>query len=111
MRGRKGWLVKLLSIPVLAACGFVIATAVTGGGVLAGTGTPTAGPTPSGPPTPCRHRRLRTRTRPPRVRPRTSKAAVKASGRTTQRLVGTAPRRRSDPCSRVCRQHCVPHVV
>jgi hypothetical protein len=50
MRGRKGRLAKLLSIPVLAACGFVIAAAVTGGGLLAGTPDPTtsASPPPTG---------------------------------------------------------------
>src|SRR5215211_4322487 len=66
MRGRKGRLAKFLSIPVLAACGFVIAATVAGGGPLAGTldssptpvpsttvgppGTPT--PEPPGTPTP-----------------------------------------------------------
>src|SRR5215211_4956207 len=66
MRGRKGRLAKFLSIPVLAACGFVIAATVAGRGPLAGTldssptpvpsttvgppGTPT--PEPPGTPTP-----------------------------------------------------------
>jgi hypothetical protein len=50
MRGRKRLLAKLLSIPVLAACGFVIAATAAGGGVAAVLGgTPT--PVPSGPAT------------------------------------------------------------
>lgn len=46
MRGRKGPLAKLLSIPVLAVCGFVLAATVAGGG-LAGTFSSTPEPTPS----------------------------------------------------------------
>jgi hypothetical protein len=53
MRGRKSRLAKLLSIPVLAACGFVIAATVAGGGLFANTLDPTTGSTPgSGTPTP-----------------------------------------------------------
>ena len=49
MRGRKGLLAKLLSIPVLAACGFVVAATAAGGGVAGVlSGTPT--PAPSSPP-------------------------------------------------------------
>lgn len=51
MKGRKGRLAKYLSIPVLAACGFVLAATAAGGGVadvLDGTPTPT--PQPSSPP-------------------------------------------------------------
>lgn len=47
MRGRKRLLAKLLSIPVLAACGFVIAATAAGGGVAAVLGgTPTPVPSP-----------------------------------------------------------------
>jgi hypothetical protein len=53
MRGRKSRWAKLLSIPVLAACGFVIAATVAGGGLFASTVDPTTGSTPgSGTPTP-----------------------------------------------------------
>ena len=51
MRGRKRLLAKLLSIPVLAACGFVIAATAAGGGVaavLGGTPTPVPSPPASG---------------------------------------------------------------
>jgi hypothetical protein len=52
MQGRKGRLAKILSIPVLAACGFVIAATVAGSGPLAGTvGTSTPPATPSPAPT------------------------------------------------------------
>jgi hypothetical protein len=55
MKGRRGRLAKYLSIPVLAACGFVLAATAAGGGVsdvLDGTTTPTPAPTtrPSSPP-------------------------------------------------------------
>jgi hypothetical protein len=52
MRSRKGLLAKILSIPVLVACGFVIAAAVTGGGILAADSTPGPSPAPSTPATP-----------------------------------------------------------
>ena len=55
MRGRKRLLAKLLSIPVLAACGFVIAATAAGGGVasvLGGTPTPVPSSVPATSPMP-----------------------------------------------------------
>jgi hypothetical protein len=50
MKGRRGRLAKFLSIPVLAACGFVVAATAAGGGVadvLDGTPTPMPSPSPT----------------------------------------------------------------
>ena len=55
MKGRKGRLAKYLSIPVLAACGFVLAATAAGGGVadvLDGTATPSPMPTSTRPASP-----------------------------------------------------------
>ena len=55
MKGRKGRLAKYLSIPVLAACGFVLAATAAGGGVadvLDGTATPSPMPSSTRPASP-----------------------------------------------------------
>lgn len=51
MRGRKGRLAKLLSVPVLAVCGFAVAATLAGVGLAGGPSTTTPDPTtPTTPP-------------------------------------------------------------
>ena len=51
MRRRRGWLAKLLSVPVLAVCGFAIAATMAGVGMAGGTSTDTTTSPTSPPPT------------------------------------------------------------
>jgi hypothetical protein len=51
MRGRKGRLAKLLSVPVLAVCGFAVAATLAGVGLATTTSTSTSTPQPTTVPT------------------------------------------------------------
>jgi len=51
MRSCKGWLAKLLSVPVLAVCGFAVAAALAGVGMATGTTSTTTPSTTTTPPT------------------------------------------------------------
>ena len=51
MRGRKGRLAKLLSVPVLAVCGFALAATLAGVGLATTTSTSTTTPQPTTVPT------------------------------------------------------------
>jgi hypothetical protein len=51
MRRRRGWLAKLLSVPVLAVCGFALAATMAGVGMAGGTSTDTTTSPTTPPPT------------------------------------------------------------